>query len=287
MPAHHRDTADYARGEMDGRVSNDPNFFEKYFGSSPLAQPGSNLPGSYARSILAGILLATWHKPRNAFRFAKQAIRFVAPAIIGLHYRVKILHALNRADEFAIMHLPLTENFRWNRFLSAHRRTVRIEQMLWVARHHSLPLQIRDGNDRLPIDKIDPQSIIGIHALENIDDATFRWTRPVFLLRLALSGNSTVTLETRNVRRGISLSDIAVVVGGRMISSEDLALDDAGNIKFNIEAQAAPPGEIDVVVIARELCEPSTKCGHGRRLGLPLFSVGFECDNSGELPPRP
>jgi hypothetical protein len=242
-----------------------------------LAHPGSSLPGSYARNILAGILAATWHKPRNASRFAKQALALAVPAFIGLHYRVKILDMLNRADEFAIMHLPLTENFRWNRFLSAHRRTVQIEQMLWVARHHSSPLQIRGGNDRLPIDKIGSQSIIGIHALEYIDDATFRWTQPVFLLRLALPGKGTATLETRNVRRGISLSDIAVVVGGRMLSSKDLALDDAGNIKFSIEAQASH--EADVVVIAPELCEPSTESGHGRRLGLPLFSVGFECDD--------
>jgi hypothetical protein len=286
MSAHHRDTADYARGEMDARVSNHPEFFERYFGSSPIAHPSSNLPRSYARNILAGILVATWHKPRNVSRFAKQALRFVAPAMIGLHYRVKILDMLNRADEFVIMHLPLTENFRWNRFLSAHRRTVQIEQMLWVARHDSPPLQIRDENDRLPIDKIDPQSMIGIHALEYIDDATFRWTRPVFLLRLALCGDGTLTLETRNVRRGISLSDIAVVVGGRMVSSEDLALDDAGNIKFNIEATSASH-EIDVVVMVRELCEPASENGRGRRLGLPLFSVGFECGNSSALPSRP
>ena len=280
MSAHHRDTADYARGEMDARVSNDPEFFEKYFGASPLADLGWNLPGSYARNILAGILVAILRKPQNASRFAKPALRLVAPAIVGLHRQVKILDLLNRVDELMIMHLPLTEHFRWKRFLSAHRRTVRIEQKLWAARHHSPPLQIRQGTDRLPIDKIDPQLIVGTHALENIDDTAFRWTQPVFLLRLALPGDRTVTLETRNVRRGISPSDIVVAVGGRMLSPKDLSLDDAGNIKFDLEAKSTPCNT-EVVVIVPELCEPATERGAGRRLGLPLFSIGFECDSSG------
>ena len=103
----------------------------------------------------------------------------------------------------------------------------------------------------------------------------------MFLLRVALAASKGVlTLETRNLRRPIDLSDIAVVVGGRILSSEDLEQDDIGNIKLNIQAASRLAGETDVVVIVRELCEPSTKNGRGRRLGLPLFSVGFACDDT-------
>jgi hypothetical protein len=80
----------------------------------------------------------------------------------------------------------------------------------------------------------------------------------------------------------MSLSDIVIVVDGRVLSSTDLAIDGIGNIKFRVQVQPALNVETDVVIIVRELVEPSTKDGHGRRLGLPLFSVGLEGDNPGK-----
>jgi len=96
-----------------------------------------------------------------------------------------------------------------------------------------------------------------------------------------------LTFETRNVRREIGLSDLAVVIAGRVLSSRDIALDDAGNIGISIRSQSAASGEIDIVVIAPELCEPGNENGPGRRLGLPLFSVGFAHDSSGNHQGRP
>ena len=65
-----------------------------------------------------------------------------------------------------------------------------------------------------------------------------------------------------------------------MLSPQDIALDEAGNLKIDIKAPTPPPGEIDIVVIVRELAEPPADNAHGRRLGLPLFSISFSYTDS-------
>jgi hypothetical protein len=59
-------------------------------------------------------------------------------------------------------------------------------------------------------------------------------------------------------------------------------IDDTGNLKLKMQPPLAFEGETDVV-IAGELREPASENGPGRRLGLPLFSVGFECDHMRDI----
>jgi hypothetical protein len=185
------------------------------------------------------------------------------------------------------MRLPVTEEMRWSRFIAAHRRVVRTEQMLWIARNPLSPLSAGPKHQQWPIGTVGQHAIAGLHALEHVGAATFRWTHPIFLLRLALQTKGVLTLETRNVGRQIDLSDIVVVVGGRVLSPGELMLDDAGNIKFNIEPASATAGETDVVVIVRELREPPRENEGGRHLGLPLFSVDFTLSPSGPYEHKP
>lgn len=280
MSAHHDDTADYARGEMDARANNDSRFFEKYFGSSPFHGPDMILPARHARIMIRGLALAAWRRPVETFHLLKQALPFLPAALVSLRDRAKMLAGLTRADEYAVMHLPLAEETRWKRFLLAHHRVVRTEQMLWMARNPLPPLQI--GLRKLAqIDTISQLAIVGLHALEHWNGEAFHWTKPAFLLRLAaLDTKGTLTLETRNVGRIVSSSDIDIIVGGRVLPPEDVLLDDTGNIQVNIETRSARAGEIDVVVIVREVCEPPTDSGPGRRLGLPLFSINFAGDEA-------
>jgi hypothetical protein len=279
MSAHHHDTADYVRGEMDARTKNEPVFFEKYFGSSPLSMSNSNLPQSYARTILAGILVAARHRPKNAYFFVKRAIAFMAPAVVGLRHRARLLGLLNRVDEFAIMHLPLTDNFRWNRFILAHGRVVRIGHMLWITAQPPAPLAVKAEAKHWQIDELGPDAIIGAYPLERHGDVPLRWTRPVFLLRLALAGNDvTVTLQTRNMRGTIVPSDIAVVAGGRIVAGDDLSIDETGSIMVRIGRRSPKEDETKIVVILRDLQERAVVNGDRRPLGLPLFSVRVSSD---------
>ena len=272
---HHNDTADYVRGEMEARHVSDPGFFEKYFGPAPFQGPGMILSARHARSMVRSLLAAALHRPGEALRPLKQAVSLLPTALVSLQKRAKLLAALTRADEFVVMHLPVAKQVRWKRFLLAHRRLARTEQMLWMMRNPLPCLPIGPEHVRWPITGINRYAMIGLHALEQLNGDAFRWTHPVFLLKLAISAGGVLTIETRNVRSGIGLSDIVVLNGRQILSPNDLALDDAGNIKLKIEAPPMRVGETDIVVIVRELCEPRAKSGPGRRLGLPLFSVDF------------
>jgi hypothetical protein len=229
--------------------------------------------------MIKGLALAAQHQPAQAFLRLKQALALLPTAQVSLRVRAKMLAALTRADEYAVMHLPLTEEMRWKRFLLAHHRVVRTEQMLWMAHNPLQPLHAGPEQRRWPINTIGPHAIVGLHALEYWDGDAFRWTNPVFLLRfLPVASGGVLTLETRNIGRSVSSSDLVIIVGGRVLSSKDIVLDDAGNIELGIEAGSLPSGEIDIVVIVREIYEPSTGDSIGRRLGLPLFSIKFASD---------
>ena len=65
-----------------------------------------------------------------------------------------------------------------------------------------------------------------------------------------------------------------------MLSPQRYRARRAGNLTFDIKAPSPPPCETDVVVIVRELAEPSADNQPGRRLGLPLFSISFNYADS-------
>lgn len=281
---HHNDTADYVQGELNARIANDPAFFEKYFGPPPGQGPNMILAARHARSMVGALVVTALHRPREARDFLTQTTPFWPAALVSLRDRARILAARTAADEFLVMHLPVSEATLRRRFLKAHSRVVRTGQMIWMAHNPLRSLQTRMGKRKWPIAATGRQAIVGLYSMERLGEANFRWTQPVFLLRLALvAGQGALTLETRNLRPGLVASDMAVVAGGRMLSSSDIAID-GGNLTFNIKAPSAPPCETDVVVIVRELSEPSVNDQPGRRLGLPLFSIGFECTDSSLQP---
>jgi hypothetical protein len=275
ISVHHDDTADYVRGELEARANNDTVFFEKYFGPSPSQGPDMILPARHARAMLRALLVSTLHRPGKSVQLLKQAFALLPAALVGLRDRARLLAAMTRLDEWLVMESPVTEKLRWERFLLGHRRLVRTGQMLWMARNPFAPLPTNPECGLWPISTIGRYAVVGLHGLEYSGQEVFRWTHPVFLLRLNLTTKAVLTLETRNLRRQIGLSDIVVVVAGRVLQSGQIAFDNTGNITLRIEAPSAACGETDVVVIVPELREPAVSGGRSRRLGLPLFTVGF------------
>jgi len=288
MATHHADTGNYVRGEMDARAETDPVFFERYFGPSPVQADDLVRPARYARSMLMGLLIAALRRPDKAFDLLARAGPLLPAAFASLRQRARLLAALTRVDQFSTTYLPLPETMRWKRFVLAHDRVVKAEQMLWVARNPIPALKAGPENGRWPIDKVGTHAISGVYVLEQLGEDAFRWTHPVFLLRLAPAAGGMLTLETRNLRSELSVSDIMVAVGGRFLSSGQIERDETGNISFGIPAPSESGDEIDVVVIASELSEPPSEDGPGRGLGLPVFSIGFDSDHvQNGLPARP
>ena len=238
--------------------------------------------------MVRGLVTAALHRPRQAFDLASRACALLPTALVSLRERVQLVTALVEIDQLSTTYLPLPEEIRWKWFILAHEHAVRAEQMRWAARNPTPALKLGSENGRWPIENIGLRAISGVHTLEHLDDNAFRWTHPVFLLRLAAVLEGVLTFETRNLRPRIGLSDIIVVVGGKLLSSRNIEFDDTGNLKLKLQLSLALEGETDIVVISSDLREPASENGPGRRLGLPLFSVGFECDHpQNRLPPRP
>jgi hypothetical protein len=278
MSSHHADTADYVRGEMDARAESDPVFFEKYFGPSPTQARDLVRPARHARSMLRGLVVAALHRPGEAFGLLGRAAALLPTAFVSLRQRTRLLAALICVDQFSATYLPLPKAARLKLFVRAHERVVTAEQMLWVARNPTPAPKVGAERELFPIDKVGTHAISGLYALEQSGDDAFRWTHPVFLLRLAPACSGRLTLETRNLRSGLGPSDIMIVVGGKFLPSGQIERDGTGNISFGIPAPSGPGDEIDVVVIADELREPADQNGPGRRLGLPLFLLRFDGD---------
>lgn len=274
MAPHHEDTADYARGEADARAANDPAFFEKYFGPSPFQDDNGNLSSRRARATISNVLRAALRKPRRALTLLRSGLAFLPAATLGPSLRARALAALTRFDEYAVMYAPIPKLLQRKRFLLAHRRVVRVEQLRWSIRNPPVALRVLEGPGRWPIDEIDQQTILGVHAIEHLDGTPFRWTRPAFLLRCSFSGSAVVTLETRGLRGRIDPAEILVANGGRIV--EDIAVDAHENIGLHLRHGPDQAVESDILVIARESREPSTGDVPGRRLGLPLFSVSLK-----------
>lgn len=273
MSPHHEDTADYARGEAEARAANDPVFFEKYFGPPPFQENNGNLSFRRARAAFSNAIRASLRRPGHALALLRAGLAFLPAAAMGPSLRARVLTALTRFDEYAVMYAPIPRFMQWKRFLLAHRRVVRVEQLRWHIRNPPVALQAAHEPDRRPIGRIEQGAITGLNAIEYHAGIPFRWTRPAFLLRCSFSGSIAVTLETRGLRGPIDPSRILVVTGGRII--EGLTIDAAGNVEFRIQHEADQAVESDILIIAPELREPSAVSVPGRRLGLPLFSIGL------------
>lgn len=284
ISAHHDDTADYVRGEANARAANDATFFERYFGNSPLQNDRINLSSPRARRVILNALLASVREPRSVSRLWRPVVALLPAALLGLSFRAHVLATLTRLDELLLMNRGIPESLLWKRFLAAHRRVVRTEQLRWLARHPAAALKIRNGDGRWQVQEIDQQAIVGTHAIEFHEETAFRWTLPVVVLRFSFSGPITVTLETRGLRGRVDPSDIVIMAAGRLV--DDVAIDEAHNIKFHLGHDHEHAVEDDVIVTIPALCEPSAGALPGRHLGLSLFSVNLESDRE-RSSPRP
>ena len=184
---HHDDTADYAQGEMNARIANDPIFFEKYFGPPPSQDANMILAARHARSMVGALVVTALHRPRKAMDLLAQTTPLWSAALVSLRDRARMLAARTAADEFLVMHLPVSEATLWRRFRKAHSRVVRTGQMVWMsAQSAAIPpnpdreTKVADRRNR-PAGRCRPVLHGTVWAKRH-----FRWTQPVFLLRLAL-----------------------------------------------------------------------------------------------------
>jgi hypothetical protein len=272
MRGHHADTADHARGELDARSRNDPVFFERYFGHAPLW--ANRLRGQpRVGRVLARAVLATALARPDRLRTLGPHVRSLLGA--GVAPRVALHRLAVGLDELAIERLPLPAGWQWSRFLRAHARVVHLAQLEWVRRHDGLAPPGR-GPGRWPIEALGPETIVGVHALEEHGGRRFRWTEPVVLLRLALAeGGHVLRIETGGLRAPGS-AVIAVVVGGRALPRALLSLDQPGGLVVTLPPRWSAAARDGIVLVCSPLVPARAGVPDERLLGLPILSLAVE-----------
>jgi hypothetical protein len=268
MRGHHADTADYARGELAARSRNDPVFFARYFGHAAAWANQMRHRRPIARAMARAVVATAATHPARAVDLAGLLPPLAMDMTVGAAPRAALDRLAVALDEVAVERLPLPAGWRWARYLRAHARVVRQTQLEWLARRPLLPATA-PGPGRVPVERLGPGAITGVHALEEHGGRLFRWTEPVVLVRMAPDAAHELRIETGGLRGDPLAALIAVVVGGRVLPRALSSSDAEGTLVVRLPVPWAAAAGDGVVLI----CATLRSARERRRLGLPVLSI--------------
>jgi hypothetical protein len=272
MRGHHADTADYARGELAARSRNDPVFFARYFGHAPAWANQMRHRRPVARAMARAIVAAAAAHPTRAADLAGLLPPLARDMTVGAGPRAALDRLAVALDEVAVERLPLPAGWRWARYLRAHARVVRQTHLEWLARQPLLPAGT-PAPGRVPVERLGPDALTGVHALEEHAGRLFRWTEPVALVRLAPAAAHELRIETGGLRGDPVAALIAVVVGGRVLPRELSTSDAEGTLVVRLPAPWAAGARDGVVLVCSALRPARAGSRDRRRLGLPVLAI--------------
>ena len=170
-----RTTADFVRGELAARARNEPVFFTRYFGHAPAWTNQLRHQRPIARSMARAVITAAMAHPGHAAELAGLLPALAIDMTVGTAPRAALDRFVVALDEIAVQRLPLPAGWRWARYLRAHARVIRQTQLEWLARQAPLAAVGRSPGHST-IDRLGPDAIAGVHALETHRGRPFRWT---------------------------------------------------------------------------------------------------------------
>jgi hypothetical protein len=251
----------------------DPVFMERYFGHAFYWSNRLRLERRTALTMARAILAAAWAHPRKSARLAGVFASLLAEAAAGLQLRIMLKRLWAALDDIAIERLPMPTEWRWSRFLRAHRRSERAAQLEWLRRHPTPPLPGL-SHGRWPVERLGGHELIGVHGLETSGDHCFRWTEPVAMVRLARQdADCTIRIETGRIRGNPLDALIAIVIGGRVLPREFITSDTEGTMTARLPAPWAVAASDGIVLISAPLSPVRAGIPDDRLLGLPISSI--------------
>jgi hypothetical protein len=283
---HHADTADYVRGELDARSRNDPVFFARYFGHAPAWANQVRHRRGVARSMARAVIAAARARPGRAAELARLLPPLAIDGVVGAAPRAALDRLAVSLDEVAVERLPLPARWRWARYLRAHARVVRQTQREWLARQGPLAAPL-PAPERSTIDRLGPDAIAGVHALETHRGRLFRWTEPVVLVRVSRSEAHELRIETGGIRGDPLDALIAVVAGARVLPRELSTSDPEGNLVVRLPAPWPAAARDGLVLVCSALKPARGGARDGRLLGLPVLSIATAPLRGGACTPTP
>ena len=279
IQGHHADSADYAHNELKARSCIDPVFFERYFGHSPAWANQHREQPRVALSMAQAVAAAVGAHPRRAGELAALLCPLAVTVLAGLAPRVALHRLAVMLDEFSFERLPIPAEWRWSCYLRAQARVVCLVQLKWIRQWKSRPV-IPLASDRVPVQQLVPDTLIGVHALEEHRGRLFRWTEPVALLRLPpREKEHEIRIETAGIRGDPLAVVIAVVFNGRVLPRELLTSDADGTLIVRLPASQSAAAASGLTLICSALAPARAGSSDTRLLGLPILSIS-ECPDA-------
>ena len=151
---------------------------------------------------------------------------------------------------------------------------MRLAQLEWVrSRAESPTLPLAPG--RLPIEQLGPDTIVGVHGLEEHRGRRFRWTEPVVQLHVApFEHEHELRIETGGIRGDPLAAIVAVVVDGRVLPEKSLSSDGDGTLTLRLPSARRPAAASDVIIVCAPLVPARMGSSDRRLLGLPVLAIG-------------
>ena len=160
--------------------------------------------------------------PRRAGELTALLCRLAVTVLASVAPRVALQRLAVMLDEFSFERLPLAAEWRWSCYLRAQARVVRLVQLKWIRQWKFRPV-IPLASDRVPVQRLVPDTLIGVHALEEHGGRLFRWTEPVALLRLPpREQEHEIRIETAGIR-GDPLAVVIAVLPQRARAAARIA----------------------------------------------------------------
>ena len=267
MRDHHAATSDFIRGLVKARSEMDPAFFERYFGYGPNLANYPRERHVVAHQAVRAIAVIAASDPKSALRLFSATWSLAGGYFAGLTSRIRFNKLVLAIEDTAIDWLPLPSKWRWIFFLRAHQRAARLQFLLSArsAAVRRLPVSL----DRWPMEKLPPDTVIGLHALERRGGRCFRWTESILILRPKLSKHRWTEVRIETLCGNPLKRLIAVIADGRQIPLQWCTATPDGTLILRLPPRAKTSRNRMVFFVF----SPLPTSNDARILGVPISSI--------------
>lgn len=273
MKQHQLDTVNYVEGELQAFRDENFHLMATYFGSRPeerLNLMDSHDARTYLNNALQSMARGNIRNLRASFyTLTVLACRSLSSSGSAISLRRKWATFIG----WVIETVPLPHHLRLRLFVRDHKRVVTTEQLVWYRNHGRSGGAVRDAETSHKIKDLEPGSILGVHDLELHNETTFRWTEPLFFLRILIpQGTWIIRLDLMTIRARVQPQHMFATFGKRRINR---IYSGENCLEFTINSERV--GEQYLMVSIPALRESGP---HPRRLGLPLVAVSIRSETS-------
>lgn len=273
---------DWTRGECACRASYPVEYCERYFGYAPEWAQREGFRPSLARSAC----LASWRSLLNGMlggggwsmlqAQAMALLQFLPIALLGLRWRL----LRNRWSLWMAMVRCWLWRFNDRKLYAAYcdawDRMVRYARIQFI--EELLSSSVSELPEAFPsrFSEIPEEWLVGFSAVEQWENASFRWSGPVSIVRLRLPIRSyQVRIETRSLRKARASLCLGVFFNCHKVPASSVHFSD-GVLSFRIGSAMFDKGPEQRLILT---CNPLRPWKLGvpdrRELGLPIFSIEF------------